>query len=153
MPALSANSIKERLLNDSIPIPESGCWIWMGAITKTGYGIIVNRFTNRKPKWTHRLSYETFCNPIPKGLHVLHRCDIPSCINPKHLFIGTPLDNQRDCIRKGRRVNHQALKTHCKRGHEFTKENTYIDIKANQRSCRACKSIRDKIYWKKYHKH
>lgn len=50
----------------------------------------------------HRVSWIIFRGKIPKGKHVLHKCDTPLCVNPKHLFIGTALDNIRDCFNKGR---------------------------------------------------
>jgi hypothetical protein len=50
----------------------------------------------------HRFSYERYKTAIPRGLFVLHRCDVPSCVNPSHLFVGAAKDNVRDCIKKGR---------------------------------------------------
>jgi hypothetical protein len=52
----------------------------------------------------HRLSYTIFCGAIPKGMNVLHNCDVTLCVNPDHLFLGTQLDNVADMIRKGRKA-------------------------------------------------
>ena|SRR5208282_4874728 len=83
-------------------IPECGCWIWLGSVKTGGYGYVMR---DGKRISMHRLSWARFRGPIPDGLFVLHKCDVTSCINPDHLFIGTATDNNHDMCRKGRLVN------------------------------------------------
>lgn len=78
-----------------------GCWLWMGGLNKGGYGQFYI-YPCRTPKGVHRVAYEEFVGPIPDGLFVLHKCDVRNCFNPKHLFLGTSLDNMQDCSRKDR---------------------------------------------------
>jgi hypothetical protein len=87
--------------------------------------------------------WEIATGPIPDGLYVLHRCDNPPCFNPDHLFLGTPMDNMRDKMAKGRHRfgNAQATKTHCPQGHEYDEANTgyrKTTGEARSRYCRAC---------------
>lgn len=86
-----------------------GCWIWQGARAggSLKYGIIA---FHRKTVNAHRLSWILAFGEIPKGMMVLHRCDVPLCVNPEHLFLGTAMDNIRDMIAKGRNALGAALK-------------------------------------------
>jgi len=81
------------------------CWVFTGMKTNKGYGKIrVGSRTDgtRKMVSSHRLSWELTNGKIPDGMHVLHRCDNPSCINPAHLFLGSNQDNMSDMANKGR---------------------------------------------------
>jgi len=83
-----------------IEVAANGCWIWTGPRDKDGYGLFaVHRHNIR----AHRFVWTLAFGAIPKGLGVLHRCDTPSCVRPECLFLGTNLDNQRDCTQKGRK--------------------------------------------------
>jgi len=74
------------------------CWLW-GSTIHLGYGTI-NR--GGKVHKAHRLAYESYHGPIPKGLLVRHRCDVPACVHPLHLELGTHADSSRDAVERGR---------------------------------------------------
>lgn len=76
-----------------------GCWLWTGYTSTFGYGMM--RFMGKSQN-AHRLSWQVHRGPIPDGLSVLHKCDVPACVNPDHLFLGTQSDNMKDCASKGR---------------------------------------------------
>lgn len=94
----SRKEVKKVLLS-RVRVNERGCWEYSGCKNHKGYGAI--QFEGRTRR-THRVSFIVFNREIPKGKLVCHHCDNPSCIKPDHLFLGTNLDNQRDCIAKGR---------------------------------------------------
>lgn len=82
-----------------VRIPESGCWIFMGSDTNQ-YGHV--RFIyGGKRTGAHRWSYEKHVGSA-EGKSILHHCDVPSCVNPNHLFAGTQADNMKDKAKKGR---------------------------------------------------
>lgn len=133
-------STLERFSEKYIPVTESGCWLWTGATNcDRGYGYFLFR---GKPMLAHRASWMMIHGDIPLGLNVLHRCDVPSCVNPDHLFLGTLSDNMQDCSRKGR--TEKQSRTHCIRGHEYTAENTTRNHGGIHRECRQCKNARER---------
>lgn len=90
---------------------ETECWNWRGARTATnytgvqsrpGYGVMTNGSSWSGSVYTHRLAWILTYGPIPRGLCVCHHCDNGLCCNPRHLFVGTHLDNMRDMVAKGR---------------------------------------------------
>lgn len=91
-------SLPERF-HSKYSVLEDGCWLWTGNKNMCGYG--VSRYQDKKIG-AHRLSWLLLRGEIPVGLHVLHRCDNPPCVNPDHLFLGTQRDNNADKISKGR---------------------------------------------------
>lgn len=76
----------------------AGCWLWTGSMVQ-GYGQIMR---NRKPAKAHRVAWELTYGEIPADQFVLHRCDVPACVRPDHLFLGTQPENLADARQKGR---------------------------------------------------
>ena len=107
----------------------TGCWLWLAAKLSGGYGVL----KDGDYRWmTHRLSWIIHNGSIPQGMCVLHHCDVPSCVNPAHLFLGTKADNVADMDQKGR-----ARRDLCgQRGeeHRCAKLNTAVilDIRASE---------------------
>ena len=98
----SGRSPVDRMLGKVEIITETGCWIFMGALS-SGYGTVSSPGPRgTAPEGAHRLSYQHFNGPIPDGLFVCHRCDIRCCCNPHHLFFGTQHVNNTDMANKGR---------------------------------------------------
>lgn len=81
---------------------ENGCWLWTGYINKYGYGQFEWEKDGIKRSWrTNRASYVLFKGHIPLGKYVCHSCDVKSCVNPDHLWLGTNRDNYWDARNKG----------------------------------------------------
>jgi hypothetical protein len=94
------------------------CWIWTGSLFLSGYG----RFFLRQEAYrAHRIAFY-LCNcTLPKENFICHRCDNKKCVNPKHLWSGTPKENTDDMIKKGRLVREKPKK-HKQVGISYRKE-------------------------------
>lgn len=124
---------------------EGKCLIYTGHLAKKGYPEIVWRGR----QWRgNRLVYLLIHGSLPVGQLICHTCDVRSCINPDHLYAGTPAQNSGDLVVRGR--HHKKRTTHCPYGHEYTKENTKIR-KGKWRSCKACYRSKQSEYTKRYH--
>lgn len=112
--------------------PRGDCWNWPLSVAPNGYGKVRMRNPRRNAS-AHRVAYEAFRGPIETGLVIDHLCRNRKCVNPWHMESVT----QRENIMRGQAITAKnARKTHCLKGHPFTKENTYL-AKAG-RNCRTC---------------
>ncbi len=94
-------SLSVRFHSKYIPEPNSGCWLWLGKISRYGYGRVTlsgDRVT--KEAAAHRVSVELSGRTIPDGMCALHKCDVRSCVNPDHIYIGTKADNSQDMVKR-----------------------------------------------------
>ena len=128
-------TLLERFEEKFIPEPNSGCWLWLADVNHKGYGRF--RVGKKKPH-AHRVSYELYKGSIPDGFDIDHLCRNHQCVNPDHLEAVTRGENLRRGLGNKGDVNRN--KTHCPRGHEYTRENTYINP-AGSRECRTCKAM------------
>ena len=94
----------ERFEDKYTPEPNSGCWLWLASdFGGFGYGAFCT--ADGKTIGAHRASWQLHRGPIPKKTMVLHRCDVPFCVNPAHLWLGTQADNVADRSNKRRTRN------------------------------------------------
>ena len=109
-PTMPARTSEEIFMSHVDKIDGDGCWIWTGSrrgveVKNGHYG---GFWKDGKSVLAHRMSYELFVGPIPEGMFVLHKCDVPLCVKPEHLWLGTQAQNMQDAIRKGR-LDRKAL--------------------------------------------
>lgn len=97
----------EKFKKKLSPPDNRGCINWVGAKTTAGYGTFNHggRKVKNRTKYAHRFSYEFYNGELKKGFYVCHKCDNPACVNPEHLFLASPKDNNNDMIKK-KRIQH-----------------------------------------------
>lgn len=78
------------------------CWIWIAGVNRHGYGKFGRGGDKGPTVGAHRISWEITAGPVPEGLFVCHTCDMPPCVNPEHLYLGTPQENSGDMVARGR---------------------------------------------------
>lgn len=109
------------------------CWLWLGEIKDDGYG-------KHGGQVAHRVVYELLVGPIPDGLELDHLCRVTACVFPDHLEPVTRLEN----IRRRRASN-----DHCRNGHLYTPQTTYVRAGTTTRICRICQRAASARYAQK----
>jgi hypothetical protein len=120
----------------------TGCWNWTGNLRNWRYGGI---YYSGRDESVHRVVAHLYLGfDLASPLEVCHRCDNPRCFNPKHLFVGTHLENMQDMVKKGRSNYPDA----CGKGHPFSLENTYVHERDGsvRRGCRSCNKEANRQY-------
>lgn len=139
----------ERFMSKVEYDPNGGCWLWSASNDGgAGYGRFPKNPTGERQ--AHRTAYAMFCEPIPAGLEIDHRCNVPACVNPDHLEAVTRQENMRRASKIGLTFGgpangaRQRAKTHCPQGHEYAVfAHTYTN---GWRRCRACNADRQRAY-------
>lgn len=132
------DSLARRFAEKIEPEPNSGCWLWLGAIADDGYGRTGVRINGRREQLTHRVVYHFMRGPIPSELQLDHLCRMRSCVNPAHLEPVTSWENTH-------RGQGNPSKRACPSGHPYTPDNTIVreHTQGPRRHCRACQKAKD----------
>lgn len=149
---IDRNNVEKRFLKKFYINEDNECWEWNSASRGNGYGCMK---IDGKTIDSHRVSYVLYVGDIEDDLLICHKCDNRKCVNPKHLFIGTKLDNNRDMFNKGRgcsgnrngaRLHPEMVRrgenVHLSKLKEFEVENILIEYYFLK--------IKPKIIYKKY---
>lgn len=129
------------VLSQNFEIDDNGCWLWTGALTNAAYGRFNWKHEDANVPGAHRVVLHAIGQRVPRDMVVDHLCRVRHCINPDHLEVVAQRENVlRSPIAPGA-IN--AAKTHCPQGHEYSPENTYVQLPRKGRMttgrlCKAC---------------
>lgn len=160
--------LQHRIERLSIPEPNSGCWLWLGVVSKQRpdqkyWRPIIS--VDGRHRTTHRVSFECANGAVPEGKLVCHTCNNNFCVNPDHLYAGSNKENTQDMMRAGRHFytanpaakaallervallhERHRTKQHCKRGHPLSGDNLAIVVnRSRNQTQRRCKTCRRRI--------
>lgn len=124
---MNYTQLPDRILDRIAFEPTSGCWLWTGKMSNSGYGRV---WVGGRERLAHRAFYEASHGEIREGLELDHLCRTKLCVNPAHLEPVTPRENSQ---RNNRRIKK------CVRGHEYSGDNVYVRPNG-WRECRACRA-------------
>jgi hypothetical protein len=128
-------TVEDRFFDKVHFEPNTGCWIWCGAVSNGGYGSF---FFEGKPRGAHRVSYIIANGSVPSGMHIDHLCRNPWCVNPEHLEPVTLAENtRRGLSAEATRRRHQKQEK-CSRGHPRKGDNIKIYLSNSGRIYRVC---------------
>ena len=117
-----------------IPEPNTGCFLWIGAMDSHGYGNFTSMAPRKRSVLAHRMAWLLDVGPIPDGMVLDHLCRVRACVNVRHLRVATQRENTL-CGMGPAAL--RAQQTHCKQGHAFDAGNTYMW--RGTRACRVCR--------------
>ena len=130
-------SLLARFETKYTPEPNTGCWLWDGAINSSGYGHIGQGGKYAPVLQAHRVSWAMYNGPIPSDLEIDHKCRVRSCVNPRHLELVTHTEN----VRRGLSRSSPLV---CRNGHPRTNDNTYLY--KGWRHCKVCRGAATRRY-------
>jgi hypothetical protein len=135
----------DQLFAKAIPVPHSGCWVWLGHVGNDGYARVSLKRSHYSS--AHRLAYMLAKGPIPEGLNLDHLCRVRCCINPDHL---EPVTDRVNILRGQGHAAVNAKKTHCPLGHSYDPGNTFLNHGGRQRECLICRREQSAAASRKY---
>lgn len=134
-------SLAERFAEHVVGEPNSGCLLWLGALTSVGRPTM---HVGPETLGGTRVALHLAGIAIPRGMLVLHRCDNPICVNPAHLYFGTHTDNQLDARGKGL-PGSRISPNECVKGHSLTDDNLVV-YASGRRLCRECRNRNARLW-------